>query len=95
MESFVRALLLGLASLHQIGIAHGDLRLSSIHIDGDGQNQLAIPWITGAQTGGLAHWSKDSRVWGSDEERTHLFPPESDGRPPQPSPKADLYASDW
>jgi serine/threonine protein kinase len=90
VKQIVERLLIGLAALHQRGIAHGDLRLSNIFLS-ESPACGRFPgnvWIGDVATGGLSFWSEGRFV----PALPKAFPPEWGVKPGAPGSKADLYA---
>lgn len=82
-------LMTGLAALHSLGIAHGDIRPRNLFLDSN-QNRSSQLWIVDTAIGSLSFWSGGHF---RDPESHLYFPPEWCNRNSEPSPKADLYAA--
>jgi len=76
----------GVKELHDLGVAHGELRADTIQISPN--NDKA--WISDAAWGGLVYWSDGKFVT---DETKKVVPPELNGKlPASPSKAADVYA---
>ncbi len=84
----LRRILVGLAALHQRGLAHGDLRPRNIYLNGPADGVSEDVWIGDTVIGELAHCSRGVML---DADAGHYYPPEWQGVQ-KPSPKADVYA---
>jgi hypothetical protein len=75
----------GLAELHRLNVAHGDIRPETIEFDPASKQA----WIAEAPWGPIAHWTGGRSTR---EGAANFLPPEFDGRPQPPTTSADIFA---
>ena len=85
----IEQLLVGLTSLHEQGIVHGDVRTRNVLLNKSSPLVDGETYLVDTAIGGLAWWS-DGRL--RDDDARFYHPPASHGDDLAPSKQADVYA---
>jgi serine/threonine protein kinase len=75
----------GLAELHRLNVAHGDIRPETIEFDPVSKQA----WIADSPWGPISHWSGGRSMR---QGAANILPPEFDGRAQPPTTSADIFA---